>query len=170
MGVRDFQKNFWVPFMNLNSVKIDGELKETDYLRKGDILTVRSNGNPQLIGRCILASDVVEKTTHSGFTIRIRFEPKDIFPEYLCHYLKSEKARQELISSGAGIGIKSLNQKTLSALPISLPKITEQRTIVAKLDALSAETKKLEGIYERKLVALEELRKSVLQKAFAGEL
>ena len=113
VGVKDFQNYFWVPLDNLDSVTIDGKLNETDYLRKGDILAVRSNGNQQLIGRSILAGDVTEKTTHSGFTIRIRFESKDIFPEYLCHYLKSEKARKQLISGGAGISIKSLNQTTL---------------------------------------------------------
>jgi type I restriction enzyme, S subunit len=170
VGVKDFQKNFWVPFDNLDSVTIDGKLNETDYLRKGDILAVRSNGNQQLIGRTILAGDVAEKTTHSGFTIRIRFESKDIFPEYLCHYLKSEKARQQLISGGAGISIKSLNQMTLTALPIPLPPLAEQRAIVARLDVLAAETKKLEGIYQSKLEGLEELKKSLLARAFEGEM
>ena len=52
----------------------------------------------------------------------------------------------------------------------SLPKILpEQKRIVAKLDVLSAETKKLEEVYTQKVAALNELRQSVLQKAFAGE-
>jgi len=51
-----------------------------------------------------------------------------------------------------------------------LPPLKEQQTIVKKLDALSAETKRLEAIYKQKLEALEELKKSVLQKAFSGEL
>lgn len=46
----------------------------------------------------------------------------------------------------------------------------EQKRIVAKLDALSAETKKLEVIYQQKLADLEELKKTILQKAFNGEL
>ena len=170
VGVKDFQNYFWVPLDNLDSVTIDGKLNETDYLRKGDILAVRSNGNQQLIGRSILAGDVTEKTTHSGFTIRIRFETKDVFPEYLCHYLKSEKARKQLISGGAGISIKSLNQTTLSELPISLPPLAEQRAIVGRLEALSAETGRLEEIYQSKVEGLEELKRSVLGKAFGGEL
>jgi len=47
---------------------------------------------------------------------------------------------------------------------------SKQKKIVQKLDALSAETKKLEAIYQQKLKDLEELKKSILQKAFAGEL
>jgi len=45
-----------------------------------------------------------------------------------------------------------------------------QQTIVRQLDALRAETQKLEAVYQKKIVDLEELKKSILQKAFAGEL
>lgn len=45
-----------------------------------------------------------------------------------------------------------------------------QNTIVQKLDALSVETKKLEAIYQAKINVLDELKKSILQKAFSGKL
>jgi type I restriction enzyme, S subunit len=48
--------------------------------------------------------------------------------------------------------------------------MAEQSEIVAKLDELSAETKKLEAIYQQKLKALDELKKSILNQAFAGDL
>jgi type I restriction enzyme S subunit len=51
-----------------------------------------------------------------------------------------------------------------------LPSPDQQTRIVATLDSLSAETKKLEAIYQKKLSDLEELKKAVLQKAFNGEL
>ena len=57
----------------------------------------------------------------------------------------------------------------IKKLPISSPTHTQQ-AIVEKLDALSEETKRLEAIYERKQAALTELKQSLLQKAFAGEL
>ena len=75
-----------------------------------------------------------------------------------------------MISGGAGISIKSLNQTTLSELPISLPPLAEQRAIVGRLEALSAETGRLEEIYQQKVESLEELKKSVLAKAFEGNL
>jgi len=58
----------------------------------------------------------------------------------------------------------------LAEVKIPLPPLPEQLSIVAKLDALSAETKKLEAIYRKKLADLDELKKSVLKKAFDGEL
>ena len=89
VGVKDFKNRFWVPFEHLESVTIDGKLREIDFLKDNDILTVRSNGNPELIGRTLLAGNVMGKVSHSGFTIRIRLNSKIIFPLYLCHYLKT---------------------------------------------------------------------------------
>lgn len=51
-----------------------------------------------------------------------------------------------------------------------VPPLSEQKSIVAKLDALYVQTKKLEEVYKKKLENLEELKKSVLKSAFAGKL
>jgi type I restriction enzyme S subunit len=63
-----------------------------------------------------------------------------------------------------------LRKNDILNCPLYLPKIEEQKSIVNKLDDLSIETKRLESIYEQKLNDLEELKKSILQKAFNGEL
>jgi type I restriction enzyme, S subunit len=75
----------------------------------------------------------------------------------------------------ATVGSTGAAQKTVSLAvlrSITVPKIrfSEQRAIAAKLDALTAETQHLESLYQSKLAALAELKQSVLQKAFAGEL
>lgn len=170
VGVGDFQKNFWVPFESLETVTIDGALSEIDMLKENDIVVVRSNGNPALIGRTLLAGKVKGSVSHSGFTIRVRLNSNDISPQYLCHYLKSQKARKELIASGTGTNIKSLNQQALASLSVVLPPISEQKVIVKNLEDLSLETKALEKIYEQKLADLEELKSSVLSLAFSGKL
>jgi type I restriction enzyme, S subunit len=61
VGVKDFQDYFWIQENQLDSVTIDAKLKEIDILQKVDILAVRSNGNKELIGRCVLAGDLFEK-------------------------------------------------------------------------------------------------------------
>jgi len=64
-----------------------------------------------------------------------------------------------------------ISNSSLENVLLQFPKLkAEQKSIVTKLDALSKETKKLETIYKQKLANLEELKKSVLKKAFAGEL
>lgn len=170
VGVRDFQKNYWAPLDSLESVVTDGTLPDSDLLQENDVLFVRSNGNPELIGRCLLVGMVSEKITHSGFTIRARLNGGGVTPKYLCHFLRSNKARREMIDSGTGINIKSLNQTTLSGLVIPAPSLSDQNRVVGQLEALGAETQHLASIYQQKLAALDELKKSLLHQAFSGEL
>lgn len=170
VGVKDFQRNFYVPTDQLETAQIDGSLSADYELRAGDILTVRSNGNKQLIGRCILASNVPEETSHSGFTIRIRASSKDVLPVYLTHFLKSKASREALVESGDGANISSLNQQALAALPVSLPPVSDQQAIADNIQALETETKNLEIVYQKKLTCIVELKQAILRKAFAGEL
>ena len=53
---------------------------------------------------------------------------------------------------------------------IPLPPLKEQIAIVKQLDELSDTTRQLQSDYQIKLTSLDELKKSILQKAFAGEL
>ena len=75
-----------------------------------------------------------------------------------------------LNSLGTGTTFKELSGSKLTTVIIPIPSLKAQQIIVKKLDALSAETQKLEVIYQNKINDLEELKKSVLQKAFSGEL
>ncbi|MBI4712568.1 MAG: restriction endonuclease subunit S, partial [Planctomycetes bacterium] len=72
--------------------------------------------------------------------------------------------------SNTGVSIPQLTVPMVREYEISLPPLLEQESIVAKLDALSDQTKKLAAIYQQKLAGLEELKKALLQKAFNGEL
>lgn len=172
VGVKDFQQNFFAPLDSLETVIPDGTLPEHDYLQTGDVLFVRSNGNKELIGRSLLIGGVQEKITFSGFTIRGRLNDTNfLLPEYLCHFLKSSKARRAMIEGGNGVNIKSLNQTTLSSLLIAFPVLqAEQQTVVDNLNELGNETQRLEAIYQQKLAALDELKKSILHQAFSGQL
>jgi len=87
------------------------------------------------------------------------------FVEYL---LQSFKARIQAL--GKGSAQANINMGTFETEKFPFPSVKEQQIIVRKLDAMSTETKKLETIYQSKLNDLEELKKSILQKAFAGEL
>jgi len=73
--------------------------------------------------------------------------------------------------STKGATISRLYNDNLKSIKISFPKsLKDQQTIVRQLDALRDETQKLEAVYQKKIDDLEELKKSILQKAFAGEL
>lgn len=75
-----------------------------------------------------------------------------------------------MVDGGNGANIRSLNQGTLSRLVIPVPSVKVQTQIVTQLEAVSAETQRLESLYHRKLAALDELKKSLLSQAFSGAL
>jgi len=87
---------------------------------------------------------------------------------YLKYALKSFVEQIKTLSRGAAYSALTIEKLNKYKVPIA--SIKEQQAIVSKLDTLSAETKKLEAIYRQKLNDLDELKKSVLQKAFEGKL
>jgi type I restriction enzyme S subunit len=78
---------------------------------------------------------------------------------------------EKIKSLAIGAAYSALTIEKLNKYQIAFPStIDEQQTIVRQLDALRAETQKLEAVYQKKIGDLEELKKSILLKAFAGEL
>lgn len=167
--VADFKNNFWTP-EQLDEVQIEGSLSEAYELRDNDILVVRSNGNKELIGRCILARGVKGKTSHSGFTIRVRLHSDEVDAEYLTHFMKSSAVRKSLVASGDGANISSLNQKALSSIIVPLPPVSVQRDIVNDLSTLGEKIGQMTAIISQKSSAIDELRQSILHQAFSGNL
>ena len=69
-----------------------------------------------------------------------------------------------------GIGVPHISSQQIKDFSFFRPPLAEQRRIAAKLDILREETLHLESIYQRKLAALDELKKSLLNRAFLGSL
>ena len=90
--------------------------------------------------------------------------------DYLLHYLRSRCFLDILYSTANGTRQANLSSVTIKLLPVPLCPLKEQKAIANKLDDLHEETQHLTHLYERKLAALEELKKSLLHQAFNGEL
>jgi type I restriction enzyme, S subunit len=84
---------------------------------------------------------------------------------FALNYLKV--ALQKL---GKGSAQDNINLGTFENQTFPFPKIEQQKFIVNQLNTLLSESTKLEALYQQKLDKLEELKKSILQKAFTGEL
>lgn len=90
-----------------------------------------------------------------------------LLPEFLFYFFQQLDLRE--INSGSSI--PQINNYNIEPLLISFPKSIElQQAIADRLTQLSAQTKRLESIYERKLAALDELKQSLLHHAFSGQL
>ena len=139
--------------------------KWTEYPKKtaikNDILiTVKGSG----VGKINLMN--INELCISRQLMAIR--SKNINVSFLYAFISTKYDYFQSLSNGAAI--PGISRNDVEELIINIPSITGQRTIVKKLDVLSAETNKLEAIYQQKINNLEELKKSVLQKAFKGEL
>jgi len=101
---------------------------------------------------------------------KLVFKP-NIEPKFVYYFTQSSDFINQAGLNTRVAAMPKLALNRLSTISLCIPKsLTEQHGIVAKLDALSGETKKLEAIYQKKLTDLEELKKSILHKAFNGEL
>ncbi len=102
----------------------------------------------------------------------LKLTPKKMLSnQYLKCWMTSLDFDTKIKSYTVGATIKNVaSVKLLKQIKVPLPPLAEQKEIVKKLDTLQAETKKLENIYTQKIADLEELKKSILQKAFSGQL
>ncbi len=136
-----------------------------DYIFNEDLLCVSEDGANLLARTYPIAFSISGKTWVNNHAHVLRF-PNIITQKFVEVYINSIKIDDYV----SGMAQPKLNQAMLNKIPIPLPSLKEQQTIVRQLDALRAETQKLEAVYQKKIADLEELKKSILQKAFAGEL
>ncbi len=94
-----------------------------------------------------------------------------IFYKFIYYKMLTHDFQQKVVFHSAQATLPIINKSKWNALTIWLPpKLVEQQRIVEKLDSLREETKRLEAIYRQKLLALDELKRSMLHQAFMGEL
>lgn len=138
-------------------------------LHKNDILL---NITGASIARCcILPNECVGGRVNQHVAI-IRLNDSRILPAFLCYALICAHYKNKLLFIGdnAGSTRQALTKKDIEDFTISFPSFLNQQRIVARLDELSAHCKKLEALYRRKIALYDELKQSLLAKAFRGEL
>ena len=152
-----------------NSSKlIDKSTKErlkSYVLSDGDIVIGRRGE----IGRCAVIGSKEDGWICGTGCFFIRPLP-NIKPNFLANLLRSSKYRDRLEKTATGTTMKNLSNKALSNLIVSIPPIETQIDILNQLFDLDQQTQRLETIYQKKFSVLAELKQSILQKVFAGEL
>ncbi len=132
--------------------------------KSGDIVLAKL-GIP--IGKTCIVPNDFEYGIVVADVVRIRPNGESINYNFLCYFLNSDNAVNQLSIGIKGATRPRVNIAEVRNLKLNVPPLETQKQIVQKLDALQAETKKLEAIYQKKIEDLEELKKSVLQKALA---
>lgn len=105
---------------------------------------------------------------HDGWFV---LRPKPfIDTEYFYHLLASPLVQDQFSQLAAGAVVKNISGDLVKKAILPIPPIDVQRSIVSELESLSLQTKQLEVLYQQKVDALAELKKSILHQAFTGQL
>ncbi|MFC1835510.1 restriction endonuclease subunit S, partial [Thermodesulfobacteriota bacterium] len=133
-------------------------------LHPGDLAIVRT-GYPGTAA--VIPADLPDSNCSDLVIVR---PDKELNPHFLAAFFNSAFGKQLVLGKIVGAAQKHFNITAVKKVMLHVPPMPEQRAIVAKVDELREETLRLESIYQQKIAALDELRKSLLHKAFTGEL
>jgi type I restriction enzyme S subunit len=165
LGVGDFGNLFQIDDTDcLQTISLNSNPSEEYILKNEDIVFVRSNGNKNLVGRCVLIHVGDEPCSFSGFCIRFRKSTKEVDACYLTHFLKTEESRRKLVGNGANIS--NLNQKVLNEFVVSYPSMQEQQSIVETLDSLKSKVDRLQENFDKISQECDALKQAILRQVF----
>jgi restriction endonuclease S subunit len=153
VGVGDF-KNYLSPQIEqLENVVIGEQLREEILLQENDLIFVRSNGNKELVGRCMIIPQINEPITYTGFSIRLRFTNINCLPIFYCYLFRTDFFRSVLTGKD-GANISNINQEILKEIQVPIISIDEQEAIVSQIEKeqiLANANIELIAIYEQKI-------------------
>ena len=139
------------------------QINKRSAVHKGDVLLamIGTIGNPTVI------------TIEPKFAIKnvaLFKVPSRQCGYFLKYYLCSRYVSSKMIREARGTTQKFVSLAYLRNFPIRLPSYADQRMIAEQLEEFGKEIDRLETLYQRKLAALDELKKSLLDRAFSGRL
>ncbi len=148
-----------------------GDIPRDFVLNEGDLLVAMTEQAAGLLGSPILVPES-NKFLHNQRLGLVTKKPGVPWTnEFFFHVFNTEAVRKEIHGSASGVKVRHTSPTKIGEVVVSFPtSLSEQRAIVCNLEDLRAETQNLASLYERKLAALEALKKSLLHQAFSGEL
>mgnify|MGYP002553803001 CR=1 FL=1 len=140
-------------------------------LQDKDILIVEGNGSGNEIGRCAIWHNELPLCIHQNHIIRMRRKIADILPEYALHYLNSEAGKSIMRErSKTTAGLFNLSAGKIKTIPLPMASLDEQSEIVHLIDSLLEKEQWAKEAAEIVLDQIDLMKKSILARAFRGEL
>ena len=161
IGVSDFKNRIHPDYDSLQEVD-SKVVKSGDYLEKGDIVFVRSNGNKELVGRCMIIDRDIP-VTYSGFCIKLHLKDKKRFDPVFFNYLfKTRQFKKSMTGTAVGANIQNLSQSRLGSCEVSVPDIETQKKIAIILSRYDS----LIENYQKQIKLLEEAAQRLYKEWF----
>lgn len=152
-----------VDYSDLQRIQLNDVEYERLALRKGDVLLVRTNGNPQYVGRSVVIDHLHEQTVYASYLIRIRCDESTLRPAFLAEYLNAPSTRQRLrgeVKSSAGN--YNINIAGIKKQPICAPNVTDQDSLLIQLKDLDCAIEALES----RFAASKSIKKQLLAETW----
>ena len=139
-------------------------------LSKDDLICIRVNGSPDLVGRLVSINEDMEIAYCDHF-IRFKLLSKSCIHKYVQHFFNTHSVRRYVeLNKVSSAGQNTVNQEMLSSVVVALCSLEEQKMIVELLEEKFSEVDQLELTLAASLQQAEALRQSILKKAFSGQL
>lgn len=166
---------------NIGAGRIDpADMKSADFdhtelakyaLNEGDVLTVRSNGSLDIVGKPALVQSQHTKYLFAGYLIRLRPIARSLVPKYLVYLMMEPDVRVQIETKAKSTsGVNNISAKELQELNVPFCSPAEQTEIVRILDARIEAADTLDAEVDANLLHAEALRQSILKQAFSGQL
>jgi type I restriction enzyme S subunit len=133
-------------------------------LRPGDLAIVRT-GYPGTAA--VIPPELLDSNCSDLVIVR---PTKEVNPYFLAAFFNSEFGKRLVLGKIVGAAQKHFNINAAKEVMLHIPPIRAQLAIIDMVDSIRAETRRLESIYRKKLAALDEFKKSLLDQAFSGRL
>lgn len=136
-------------------------------LSDGDIVFARTGATT---GKSYLVRNP-PNAVFASYLIRVQLSTKEVLPRFVNLFFQTQTYWDSIRAGVSGSAQGGFNATKLAELVIPFPKLQkEQESIATKFDVLSNQTQRLEFVFQKKLAALEVLKKSLLHQAFTGNL
>ena len=147
------------------------DLPESDVgrlqLEDGDLLLVRTNGNPSYVGRSVVFRAPDDRTwVYASYLIRVRMEGK-LLPDFVNTYLGLERGRRQLLQRvTTSAGNHNINSSSIRLIQLPVPALGDQERIA---ELATAFRRQHDGL-KAKVDALWTLKAALAQELFTGNL
>ncbi|MCC7164564.1 MAG: restriction endonuclease subunit S [Anaerolineae bacterium] len=138
-------------------------------LLPGDILVNRVNSR-ELVGKAAPIPKGLEDCVYESKNIRLRLWSDSFESGYVSYWFQSKGQAYFSFNAQQVVGMASINQVQLAAMPILIPSPIEQVKIVAEVERRLSVADQIEKTIDASLLQSERLRQSILKKAFSGNL
>lgn len=145
------------------SADISADDNSKEKLEEGDILFARTGAT---VGKTLVYKKSFGECLFAGYLIRYRLNKKEIMPQFM-HYITHSKEYYDWVQSNQKAAAQpNINAKKYNSYIVRYPKLSEQESIVAQLDALFARVYELEEINSKTAAECDALKQALLRQIF----